>query len=198
MFGGIQDSKLYPYKKVREFTDVVSGGTPNRESLDYWEKGNIPWVKTTELQNTVISSTEECITEKGLYESSAKIVPPNTVLIAMYGQGKTRGMTGYLGISASTNQACACILPSNVINSVYLWKFFALSYDYLRNLAKGGNQPNLNGKIIKNYPVLFPPLVLQHQFAAFVEQTDKSKLAIKQVLAKAETLKKALMQEYFG
>ena len=198
MFGGIHDSQLYPYKKVKEFTDVISGGTPSRDVKDYWENGNISWVKTTELQNTIITNTEEYITEKGLSESSAKVVPPETVLIAMYGQGKTRGMTGYLKITATTNQACACILPSKSINSMYLWKYFILSYDDLRNLAKGGNQPNLNGNIIKNYPVLFPPLDLQNQFADFVAQTDKSKLAVKQVLEKAETLKKALMQEYFG
>lgn len=198
MFGGIHDSKLYQYKSVNKFSDVVSGGTPSRDIPEYWNNGNIPWVKTTELQNCVIEQTEEYITEKGLSESSAKIVPPNTVLIAMYGQGKTRGMTGILSISASTNQACACILPSSEINPIYLWTYFILSYDDLRSLAKGGNQPNLNGNMIKNYPVLFPPLALQEQFAAFVEQTDKSKLAVKQVLEKAETLKKALMQEYFG
>lgn len=198
MFGGIHDSKLYQYKSVNKFSDVVSGGTPSRDTPEYWNNGNIPWVKTTELQNCVIEQTEEYITEKGLSESSAKIVPPNTVIIAMYGQGKTRGMTGILNISASTNQACACILPSSEINPIYLWAYFILSYDDLRSLAKGGNQPNLNGNMIKNYPVLFPPLELQEQFAAFVEQTDKSKLAVKQVLEKAETLKKALMQEYFG
>ena len=186
------------YKSVNKFSDVVSGGTPSRGIPEYWNNGNIPWVKTTELQNCVIEQTEEYITEKGLSESSAKIVPPNTVLIAMYGQGKTRGMTGILNISASTNQACACILPSSEINPIYLWTYFILSYDDLRSLAKGGNQPNLNGNMIKNYPVLFPPLALQQQFAAFVEQTDKSKSAVKQVLEKAETLKKALMQEYFG
>ena len=119
-------------------------------------------------------------------------------MIAMYGQGKTRGMTAYLGIEACTNQACACILPSDKINQTFLWQFFILSYDNLRDMAKGGNQPNLNGNIIKNYPVLYPPIELQGQFAAFVEQTDKSESAIQQSLDKLETLKKALMQKYFG
>jgi type I restriction enzyme S subunit len=65
-------------------------------------------------------------------------------------------------------------------------------------MAKGGNQPNLNGNIIKNYPVLYPPIELQNQFAAFVEQTDKSKSAVQQSIAELEELKKSLMQKYFG
>ena len=198
LFGGISDSKKYPYKAVKELTDVISGGTPSRDVNEYWEGGTIPWVKTTELQNNIITEIDEHITEAGLDNSSAKIVPAGTVLIAMYGQGKTRGMTGYLGVEACTNQACACILPSDSINQKFLWQFFVLSYDNLRDMAKGGNQPNLNGNIIKNYPVLYPPMELQEQFATFVEQTDKSKLAIQQSLAELETLKKALMQEYFG
>ncbi len=176
MFGGIHDSSLYPYVPVKELTHVISGGTPSRDVLEYWRDGTIPWVKTTELQNKIITEVDEHITSKGLAASSAKIVPPNTTLIAMYGQGKTRGMTGYLGISASTNQACACILPSPEINSVYIWKYFELSYDKLRNMAKGGNQPNLNGNMIKNFPVLVPPIKRQEEYVQFVNQVDKSKV----------------------
>ena len=196
-FGGISDSKKYPYKTVKELTDVISGGTPSREVNEYWEGGAIPWVKTTELKNNIITEIDEHITEAGLDNSSAKLVPAGTVLIAMYGQGKTRGMTGYLGVEACTNQACACILPTSSINQKFLWQFFVLSYDNLRDMAKGGNQPNLNGNIIKNYPVLYPPMELQEQFAFFIEQTEKSKLAIQQSLDKLELLEKALMQEHF-
>ena len=198
LFGGIHDSKMYPYKMVKELTEVISGGTPSRDVSEYWEEGTIPWVKTTELHNNVVTKVEEYITEKGLNNSSAKIVPVGTVLVAMYGQGKTRGMTAYLEIKACTNQACACILPSDKINQKFLWYFFILSYDNLRDLAKGGNQPNLNGNMIKTYPILYPPIELQNQFAAFVEQVDKSKFEIKQSLEKLELLKKALMQKYFG
>ena len=198
MFGGIHNSNKYPYKPIKELTDVISGGTPNRDVNEYWECGTIPWVKTTELQNNLIKKVDEYITEKGLNSSSAKLVPPGTVLIAMYGQGKTRGMTAYLGIEACTNQACACILPSDKINQTFLWQFFVLSYDNLRNRAKGGNQPNLNGNIIKNYPVLYPPIELQEQFAAFVKQTDKSKVAVQKALDEAQLLFDSLMQKYFG
>ena len=198
LFGGIHNSNKYPYKPIKELTDVISGGTPNRDVNEYWECGTIPWVKTTELQNNLIKKVDEYITEKGLNSSSAKLVPPGTVLIAMYGQGKTRGMTAYLNIEACTNQACACILPSDQINQTFLWKFLILSYDDLRGMAKGGNQPNLNGTIIKNYPILYPPRELQEQFAAFVAQTDKSKAVIQKALDEAQLLFDSLMQKYFG
>jgi type I restriction enzyme S subunit len=182
MFGGVHDSRLYPYTTVESFTTVKSGGTPEREIQEYWQGGNIRWVKTTELQNCVITDTEEKITQLAMDNSSAKLIPADSVLIAMYGQGKTRGMTGYLATDSTTNQACACILPSGAVNQKYLWKYMILSYDKLRGMAKGGNQPNLNTGIIKRFPILMPPLELQNQFAAFVEQVDKSKVAVQKAL----------------
>lgn len=177
MFGSIHESTKYPYIAVKDLTDVISGGTPSRDRSEYWYNGTIPWVKTTELQNNVIKNVDEYITESGLADSSAKMVPIGTVLVAMYGQGKTRGMTAYLGIEASTNQACACILPSEKIDSMYMWKYFELSYDKLRSLAQGAGQPNLNGNMIKNFQVLVPPIELQNEYVSFVNQIDKSKFS---------------------
>ena len=176
MFGGINDSKLYPYSTIDSFTTVTSGGTPDRSISEYWIDGSIRWVKTTELQNRLISDTEEHITQAGLDNSSAKIIPTDSILIAMYGQGKTRGMTAYLSSECATNQACACILPSKVVNQKFLWHYMILSYNKLRDMAKGGNQLNLNIGLIKQFPVLIPPLSLQNQFADFVAEVDKSKL----------------------
>lgn len=198
MFGSIHESTEYPYVTVKDLTDTISGGTPSREHVEYWENGTIPWVKTTELHNNVISNTEEYITEAGLNGSSAKLVPRGTVLVAMYGQGKTRGMTAYLNIEACTNQACACILPSDKIDSMYMWKFFELSYDKLRSLAQGAGQPNLNGNMIKNFQVLVPPIMLQREYIDFVRHVDKSKVAIQKSLDETKLLFDSLMQEYFG
>lgn len=198
MFGDIQHSVDFPYLPIKKITNVMSGGTPDRNSPQYWTNGTIKWVKTTELKNKIITDTEEKITEMGLENSSAKIVPADTILIAMYGQGKTRGMTGYLSVEATTNQACACILPSTKINQKYLWQYMIMSYEKLRGLAKGGNQPNLNGAMIKDFLVLMPPMELQNQFVSFVERTEKTKTTISRSLDKLEALKKALMQQYFG
>ena len=198
MFGSIHESTKYPYIAVKDLTDVISGGTPSRDRSEYWYNGTIPWVKTTELQNNVIKNVDEYITESGLADSSAKMVPIGTVLVAMYGQGKTRGMTAYLGIEASTNQACACILPSEKIDSMYMWKYFELSYDKLRSLAQGAGQPNLNGNMIKNFQVLVPPIELQNEYVSFVNQVDKSKVAVQKALDETQMLFDSLMQEYFG
>ena len=198
MFGSIHESTKYPYVAVKDLTDVISGGTPSRDKSEYWEDGTIPWVKTTELKNNIIVNVDEYITEAGLNGSSAKMVPVGTVLVAMYGQGKTRGMTAYLNIEACTNQACACILPSDRIDSMFMWKFFELSYEKLRSLAQGAGQPNLNGNMIKNFQVLVPPIELQKEYVDFVHQTDKSKVAIQAALDKSQLLFDSLMQKYFG
>ncbi len=174
MFGSKTEPKCH-YVPLKSLTDVCSGGTPDREKTEYWVDGQIPWVKTTELQNSIIYSTEECITEKGLLESSAKIVPSETILIAMYGQGKTRGMTAFLGIEACTNQACACILPTDRVRMKFLWHYFICQYEDLRNLAKGSNQTNLNAGMIKDYLVPLPSFEDQKRFEQLVEQSDKSK-----------------------
>ena len=197
MFGDAHNNSAFPYKNIGDLTTVTSGGTPDRENNLYWDDGDIRWVKTTELQNCTICDTEEKITKLGLENSSAKLVPTGSVLIAMYGQGKTRGMTAYLENESATNQACACVLPSSKINQKYLWQYLMLSYDALRAMAKGGNQPNLNINMIKNFPVLYPPMELQNQYVEFVTYINKSVLTIKMILAKMEMEKLALMQEYF-
>ena len=198
MFGDPHHSTIFPYKKVKDFTEVRSGGTPSRKQDSYWRNGSIRWVKTTELQNNEIYDTEEKITQEALEHSSAKLVPKATVLIAMYGQGKTRGMTAYLKEESTTNQACACILPSDSINQRYLWRYFMMSYEQLRELAQGAGQPNLTGEMIKNFPVLMPPKILQEQYVAFAELADKSELVLQKLLEKQELLRAALMQEYLG
>ena len=198
LFGEVNHSNKFAYKRVLDFTKVISGGTPARNKPEYWSPQIIPWIKTTELQNNVIDNAEERISGDGLNSSAAKVLPKNTVLIAMYGQGKTRGMTGFLTIEACTNQACAAILPSEDFNPMFLWMYFIMSYDDLRDLAKGGNQPNLNCEIIKNYRVICPPISLQNEFVDFFKQVDKSKLAVQKSLDELEILKKSLMQKYFG
>lgn len=198
MFGGIHNSSLYPYVTIECFTTVISGGTPNRGISEYWQDGRIRWVKSTELHNCVITDTEEKITQLGMSNSSAKLIPADSVLIAMYGQGKTRKMTGYLAVTCTTNQACACILPSPTVNQKYLWQYMILSYDKLRNMAKGGNQPNLNVGIIKKFPVLMPPLELQEQFAAFVSQIDKSRLLFKCQLLQYHSIEHIIRGRNYG
>ena len=136
---------------------VVSGGTPSRGNPAFWSGGTIPWVKTTEVDYCVITETEEHITPLGLESSAAKMLPAGTLLMAMYGQGITRGKVAILGIEAACNQACAAILPKDgTVLPRYLYHFLTWRYDAIRSLAHGGQQQNLNLEIVRELPLTFP------------------------------------------
>ena len=194
------ESGKWKVERLGNLCTITSGGTPDRKNEEYWKNGTIPWIKTTELQNNELSIVEEYITEKGLDESAAKIVPEETILLAMYGQGKTRGMTAFLKIQASTNQACACILPteSKELSQRFIWYFLIMNYENVRNLAVGCNQLNLNSSLVKNIEIPVPSLDLQNQFAAFVQQIDRAKSIAKQQIADLQELLDSKMQQYFA
>jgi len=147
-----------------------SCGTPSRNIPAYYVEGEIPWVKTTEVKNDVITSTEEKITSSALKNSSAKLYPSGSLIVAMYGQGVTRGRTAKLAIEAATNQAC-CVLYEFAPNVEpdFLWFYLMGVYENLRNLASGNNQPNLNAEMIANYEVPMPPLEFQKDLVKEVQ-----------------------------
>src|SRR5262249_48455082 len=127
-------------RRLGELCRTTSGGTPSRGNPSYYG-GNIPWVKSGELNDGIVNTTEEQITQLGLMNSNAQILPAGTLLIAMY--GATVGKIGVLGMEAATNQAVCAIFPNNTVNSEYL-RFFLLSQR--RNLIQqraGGAQPNI-------------------------------------------------------
>ena len=145
-------------KPINAHFSVVSGGTPSRSTPAYWTGGVIPWVKTTEVDYCVIRETKEHITQDGLDSSTAKLLPPGTLLLAMYGQGVTRGKVAILGIEATCNQACAAImsLDDNVVDTKYLYHFLTFRYEEIRRLAHGGQQQNLNLDIVRSFPIARP------------------------------------------
>lgn len=160
--GSLTLSKPHKISKISEICTVSSGGTPSRDRKEYYT-GDIPWIKTGEVINDVIYDTEEKITEEAIRNSSAKIYPKDSLIIAMYGQGLTRGRTAKLGVNASTNQACAVLFNINnsIIMTDYLWIYLIGEYDRMRELASGNNQPNLNAQMIKDYSVIIPSLEVQ-------------------------------------
>ena len=176
MFGDFYTT-LFPKYKIGEKFELSSGSTPSRDNKLYWDSGAINWVKTTEVINKEITETEEKITKFALENTSLKLFPVNTILIAMYGQGQTRGRSAILKVESTSNQACGAIFPNKIDNPVFIWHQLMLRYSELRELGRGGNQPNLNGQLIKNFELIFPPLSLQNEFADFVAQVDKSQFA---------------------
>ena len=176
MFGDFYTT-LFPKYKIGEKFELSSGSTPSRDNKLYWDSGTINWVKTTEVINKEITETEEKITKFALESTSLKLFPVNTILIAMYGQGQTRGRSAILKVESTSNQACGAIFPNEIDNPVFIWHQLMLRYSELRELGRGGNQPNLNGQLIKNFELILPPLSLQNEFADFVAQVDKSQFA---------------------
>ncbi len=182
---------------IGQITSVQTGATPSRENEENF-KGTIPWVKTTEVQNCDILNTEENISEDALNSSNCKIFPVDTIIVAMYGQGKTRGQIGRLRLEACTNQACAAILPSEQVNILYLYNLLLNSYENLRAKATGANQKNLNLAIIKSYGISLPPLSLQNQFATQIEAIERQKTDIEATIAEMQTLFDSRMDYWFN
>jgi len=160
-------------KRIEDIAETTSGSTPARGNSAYFNGGTIPWVKTGELKDGLITETEERITDLALQDCSLQVLPSGTLLVAMYGQGQTRGRTGLLGISATTNQACFAILPEpSVFESRFLQYWFRYSYRRLRleTEGRGGNQPNLNGLILRSLEVPLPDLAAQREIANCLDQ----------------------------
>lgn len=198
MFGDpVTNERGWEVVCIKDFAKVETGSTPNRSIDSYYNAGEIPWVKTGEINGGYIFSAEEFITQQALDETNCKVMPENTILVAMYGQGKTRGKVGLLMLEATTNQACAAILPNSTFSTEYLLRILDICYNELRNLGRGGNQPNLNLSIIKNFEIIFPPLTLQNQFAQIVTKIEEQKALVQKAIDESQYLFDSLMSQYF-
>ncbi|MCA3253155.1 MAG: restriction endonuclease subunit S [Rubrivivax sp.] len=164
-----------------EIARITSGGTPDRSEPSYWG-GSVPWVTTGEIQFNTITDTAEKITEAGLKNSSAKLFPPGTLLMAMYGQGKTRGQVAKLGIEASTNQACAAILLKAGHDPDFYFQYFTFQYDAIRELGNAGTQQNLSGGILKGVGVPVPPIDEQRRVAQVLGAWDEAIIKAERLL----------------
>jgi type I restriction enzyme S subunit len=181
--------------RLGEVATTTSGGTPNRKNPRYYD-GEIPWVKIGDLKGRVITETEASITEDGLGNSSAKLLPPGTLLLAMYG---SIGKLGVLGISAATNQAICAIRPGRGVNPDFLyWALFA-AQGRLVKMGRGGTQQNIGQADINNLRLPLPLPDEQERIVASVEavnaQVEAARGALKTSLAGVEGLRAALLRD---
>jgi len=198
MFGDpVTNPMGWPTSTLGAISEVKTGSTPSRKIDNYWNVENHYWVKTNEVNGTVIDTTDEMISDLALEKTSVSILPANTILIAMYGQGKTRGRVGILGIEATTNQACAALLPSQKINTSYLFNYLKMSYQVLRNLGRGGNQPNLNLSLVREFSIFLPPVNIQNTYADRVQKIEAQKEAMTVSLKELEDNFNSIMQRAF-
>lgn len=184
--------------RLENIAEWGSGGTPSRKRKEYYN-GNIPWIKTGELNNGYIFNSEEKITELGLKNSSAKLYPINTVIIAMY--GATIGKVGILSIEATTNQACACAIVYKNILFKYVFHYLIYQKEAFINKSKGGAQPNLSQEIIKKHEIPLPPIKEQQRIVNRIEslfaKLNRAKELIENTLAQFEQNKMAILHKAF-
>jgi len=190
----LPESRCWERSTLGQIARITSGGTPDRGDATLWG-GLVPWVTTGEIQFNTITDTAERITEEGLRHSSAKLFPPGTLLMAMYGQGRTRGQVAKLGVEAATNQACAAILLHEGYDPEFYFQYLSAQYESIRELGNAGTQQNLNGGILKGLVVPVPPASEQRWIARVLSTLDQAiRLIAEQVrLLKAE--KAALMAD---
>lgn len=190
----------WPMVELGEVCTIRSGGTPDRSNDAYWN-GDIPWVTTTLIDYGVINRPNEFITADGLKNSSAWVVPKGTVLMAMYGQGVTRGRVAILGIDAAVNQACAVFqVKGNAIDNGYLFRVLQSRYGDLRKVsdARGGNQSNLSAQVLKEYLIPLPPLAVQRAIVEEIESEQVLVAANKELITRLEQKIKATLARVWG
>lgn len=178
---------------IKDIATVSSGSTPKRSAAKYWG-GEIPWVTTGELDVGYIKRTEEYITAKAVAELNLTIYPCGTILMAMYGQGKTRGTVAVLGIGATVNQACAAII-TGAVSQKYLYYQLQNSYDSIRRLSNTGNQENLNADIIKSFQIPWAKEKERLSVAAILTTQDKVIELKEKLLVEKQRQKKYLCQQ---
>lgn len=191
------------WMKVRlgEIFDVEVGATPSRQHAEYWN-GSIPWVSSGEVRFTTINKTREMITDIGLKNASTNLQPIGTVLLAMIGEGKTRGQSAILNIPAAHNQNTAAILVSKTLcQPKYIYYFLQLNYENTRRVGSGNNQKALNKERVRAIRVPFAPIAEQSIIVKEIEKRlsicDNIEKAVDAALAQADAMRQSILKQAF-
>lgn len=178
--------------RIRDFCQTYSGGTPNRSIREYYEEGTIPWIKSGELNARKVTKVDEYITELGLKNSSAKLVSPNTLLLALY--GATAGVIAKCEITATINQAILAIIPNEKCDNNFLFYYLEYVMSEVINTYTQGGQPNLNAEIVKNLFVKLPSVEEQNRISLIFMVCDEDIELYTKELEQLKQQKQGLMQ----
>ncbi|RYE58932.1 MAG: restriction endonuclease subunit S, partial [Sphingobacteriales bacterium] len=176
----------------------------SRGQKNYWEPAEIPWIKTGEIAFAPIIKSEEYVSRKALKECSLKLLPEETVLIAMYGQGKTRGQSAILKVPATINQACFAVLPNNTWNPEFLQLWLMYSYQDLRSMSenRGGNQANLNGELLNSFEVPAPSIdeqiIVVEKINSALNEVEVTRQEWETTIANIKSLPNRLLAKVFN
>lgn len=185
-------------KKIDDVATCFAGATPSTKIPEYWEEGTIRWMSSGEVNNGQIHDTEKRISQLGFDKCSTKMVKPNTVVMALAGQGKTRGMVAITRVPLCTNQSLCAIETNDDICDDYLYQYLQTQYNNLRLISSGdGTRGGLNLKLVGGYIVGVPCLAEQQKIADCLSAFDEVIEKQKETLATWEELKKGLLQQMF-
>lgn len=197
----LSDGTLWKKCFIGAIGIVTNGSTPSRKEPAFWN-GDIPWVSSGEVSNNIIEATNECITEEGYNNSSVKKLPIGTVLIAMIGEGKTRGQTSVLNIEATTNQNIAAIVINHGhVEPKFLWYWLQKEYKNNRTAGNGSGPQALNCQRVRELPFILPTLTEQQEIVrildSILEKESRAKEAAQTVLNQIALLKKSILARAF-
>ena len=190
--------------KINQVAEIFTGATPLKSNTNYYENGSIPWVTSGSLNNEFVDSADSFVTDLALKETNLKLLPKHTLLVAMYGEGKTRGKCSELLIEATTNQAIAGIVLNEKypISRKFLKFYMFKNYADIRRQSSGGVQPNLNLSLVGNIIFPLPCLAEQTQIVAILESKltacDQLAAELAKQLKRAEMLKQAVLKAAFS
>ena len=195
MFGTVENNTHnFPIMTIGEFANCFAGATPSTSHPEYWENGRIRWMSSGEVHKGHVEDTDFRITELGYKSASTRMVPIHSIVIAIAGQGKTRGTVAITEVDLCTNQSLCAIVPDERVNYLYLYHNLQGRYLELRGLSGDVNgRGGLNLKIIQKIPVILPPIEKQQQFASIAQQADKSKFELKQCIENIDKVIKSLI-----
>lgn len=187
-------------EKIKTLFKVVSGTTPLRSKKEYFDKAEVPWVKTTDLNNNVLRITDEKISNIAVKEVNMRILPENTLLIAMYGGFNQIGRTGIISFKSTINQAISALLDIEGKSDVnYLQAYFNYNVQKWKRLAASSRKdPNITKKDVENFKITIPNLKEQKRMGEFFSKLDRQIELEEQKLAKLEEQKKGYMQKIFS
>ena len=184
--------------KIGDIAEIITGGTPNTERQEYWEPKEIPWLSSGEIHKKRITFTNDKISGLGFEHSSARLVKPNSLLIALAGQGKTRGTVAITRISLTTNQSIAAIYFKNTIVPDFALANLEGRYNEIRMRSSGdGARGGLNKQLVSEIEIPYPFISEQKKIAMFFEKLDHLITIHQQELDKFQSIKKALLEKMF-
>lgn len=195
------EAQIWQTRRLEEVCSISTGTTPDTNRLEYY-KGDIPFVKTSELLDNIITAAETHISEQAVKDYRLKVYPPGTVLLAMYGQGKTRGRVGLLDFPAATTQNAAAVVPDIALDSEYLWLWFRSRYKYLRGIGYQGDLSHLSLSFVKRLEIPVPALSIQRQIATTLktqlEASARGRDTIRMQFEALTCLPAAILREAFS